>query len=82
MLSVTVGRVLGPYFFEDEAEYALAITGKRYIEMFENFVRPVSWTHQRYGGRNITGDDSCLKMSASVEEQNCGYLKIVIFKTK
>jgi len=37
---VTAGKVLGPYFFEDEAENALTITGERYREMLENFVRP------------------------------------------
>ena len=37
---ITAGRVLGPYFFEDETENAIAITGKRYQEKLENFVHP------------------------------------------
>lgn len=33
-------RVLGPYFFEDDAESALTVNGERYREMLVNFVRP------------------------------------------
>ena len=37
---VTSERVIGPYFFEDEDGNTVTVTGDRYREMLENFLRP------------------------------------------
>jgi hypothetical protein len=43
---VTVGYaifsfgIIGPYFFEDEREEAVTVTGPRYVHMLENFLGP------------------------------------------
>ena len=42
LCGVTEGKDLGPYFFEDEAESSLIITGKRYPEILENIERSLA----------------------------------------
>lgn len=37
---ITSERVLGPYFFKDNSENTVMITGKRYCQMLRNFVFP------------------------------------------
>ncbi|KFM61439.1 hypothetical protein X975_20872, partial [Stegodyphus mimosarum] len=37
---VTSEKIIGPYFFEDERGNAITVTGARYHEMLEPFVRP------------------------------------------
>ena len=37
---VTSGRIIGPYFFENEDSSATTVTSERYRAMLENFVRP------------------------------------------
>jgi len=32
--------IIGPYFFEDEREKAVTVTGSRYVHMLENFLGP------------------------------------------
>ena len=32
--------IIGPYFFEDERERAVTVTGQCYVHMLENFVGP------------------------------------------
>ena len=33
-------RIIGPYFFEDEREKTVTMTGPRYVHMLENFLGP------------------------------------------
>ena len=37
--------IIGPYFFEDERERAVNVTGPRYVHMLENFLGPVLGRH-------------------------------------
>lgn len=32
--------IIGPYFFEDERERAVTVTGERYVQMLQNFLAP------------------------------------------
>jgi hypothetical protein len=59
-------RIIGPYFFEDEKEKAVTVTGPRYIHMLENFLGPVLARHpvtketffQQDGATSHTARDS------------------------
>jgi len=38
--AVSSFEIIGPYFFENEREKALTVTGPRYVHMLENFLGP------------------------------------------
>ena len=58
--------IIGPYFFEDERQRALTVTGPRYVHMLENFLGPELARHpvteetffQQDGATSHTARDS------------------------
>ena len=58
--------IIGPYFFEDERERAITVTGPRYVQMLENFLGPELARHpgteetffQQDGSTSHTARDS------------------------